>query len=588
MRNYCLLFILLFYPLFCQAVPPPADEVFQLSVKQTNPETLLLCWQIKKGFFLYKKSIRVNKIRHSNVVFAPILFPQALIKTNTKGMNYAVYKQQLILPLAVLGKTPGESLLTVHYQGCSEDGFCYPPQQNKIKLTIDKQLNLSNATIENTQPTSTHVVQPSALSQDKFEQLFATHNVILVILGFFGAGLLLAFTPCLLPMVPVLSGIIVGHANQLSTRKAFLLSLCYVLSMAVTYSIIGALIALMGSNLQVVMQSAWVIGLFSLLFVLLALSMFGVYELRLPQSFQNRLGKLTRNSTGGHYISASIMGCLSILILSPCVTAPLIGALTYIAHEGNVIFGMLALFFLSLGMGTPLLLIGTSAGKLVPKAGSWMNTVKAFFGVLLLAVAIMLLSRLLASVFIMMLWSSLLIFVGLYLYPYSLSIQTHAGKLRQGTGLILLFYGFLILVGASLGYDNPLQPLRGTKTIVQASTKQTATSLPELQTMLAQAKADHKPVMLDFYADWCESCKVLNKTTLQDARVKTALRDFRVIIVDLSANNQDTNKLLHEFQVVAPPTFIFITAQGQVLESLRLVGDVSVNALIRSAHQASL
>ena len=584
MQKYCLFLVLAFFSLLCHAAPPPADAVFQLSAKQADPNAFLLTWQIKEGFFLYKKSIRLDKAPHTNVTLGPISFPLALEKTNAQGLKYEIYHKQLILPISISGRTAGETLLSVHFQGCSEDGFCYPPQRTEIKLTIDKELNLTNASIEQSEQALKTPKITETIKGDAFDQLFATHNWILIILGFFSAGLLLAFTPCLLPMIPVLSGIIVGHSKPLSTRKAFLLSLCYVLSMAITYSMIGALIAFMGSNLQLVMQSAWAIGLFSFLFVLLALSMFGVYELRLPLTWQNRLARLTRNSSGGHYLSAGLMGSLSILILSPCVTAPLIGALTYIAHEGNITLGMLALFFLSLGMGTPLLLIGTSAGKLLPKAGAWMNTVKAFFGVLLLAVAIFLLSRLLPSVLTMGLWGSLLIFSSLYLDVLSFNTQSHQEKFRQGTGLILLFYGFLILIGASLGHHDPLQPLVGTKTILKLPAKHTAKTLAELDVMLIQAKLDNKPVMLDFYADWCASCKTLMKTTLRDAGVKTALHDFRVIIVDLSANNADTNALLHKFNVVAPPTFLFIDAQGEMLEKLRLVGEVSTTELINNAH----
>ena len=470
MKKYCLFLILTFYSSLCCAAPPPADAVFQLSAKQTDPNAFLLTWHIKEGFFLYKKSIRLDKATHTNITLGPISFPPAFKKTNAQGLKYAVYHQQLVLPIAILGRTAGETLLNVHFQGCSEDGFCYPPQRIEIKLTIDKELNLTDASIEQSERALNTPEITETIKGDAFDQLFATHNWILIVLGFFSAGL---------------------------------------------------------------------------------------------------------------------MGSLSILILSPCVTAPLIGALTYIAHEGNITLGMLALFFLSLGMGTPLLLIGTSAGKLLPKAGAWMNTVKAFFGVLLLAVAIFLLSRLLPSVLTMGLWGSLLIFSSLYLDVLSFKTQSHQEKFRQGTGLILLFYGFLILIGASLGHHDPLQPLIGTKTILKSPTKHTAKTLAELDVMLMQAKSDKKPVMLDFYADWCASCKTLMKTTLRDAGVKTALHNFRVIIVDLSANNADTNALLHKFNVVAPPTFLFIDAQGQMLEKLRLVGEVSTTTLIDNAYQTT-
>lgn len=583
MKKYCLFSMLFFASFIVFATPLPANAIFQVATKQIAPNTLTLKWQIKKGYFLYKKSISLTKHSDSNVDLSAPTFPKGLSKTNKLGATYIVYRNKLTLFIPVLGKEPGESLIDVHYQGCSDDGFCYPPQQTQIKLTITKDLALSEASIEkSTAPTT--VIHKKGQPNTQLEQLFSTNNWALIVVSFFGFGLLLAFTPCVLPMIPVLSGIIVGHGAQLSTRKAFLLSLSYVLSMSVTYSVIGAVIAFMGNNLQIVMQSPWAIGLFSALFIALALSMFNVYEVRLPTSWQEKLAVITRSQAGGHYVSAAIMGSLSILILSPCVTAPLIGVLGYIAQQGNITLGILSLFFLGLGMGTPLLLIGTSAGKLLPKTGKWMNEVKAFFGLLLLAVAIYLLERLLPSVLIMVLWASLLIFSAIYLGALRKAVST-LDKFNQGMGLMLLVYGILILIGASQGNNNPLQPL---KSRIETPQKMafTAKTIAEVQTILNQATQEGKPVIVDFYADWCASCKIIATTTLIDPAVTALLNNFVTLTVDVTAQNSETHALLAHFNVVAPPTFLFFNAKGQQLHALRLVGDVSAKTFLEKLRLA--
>lgn len=576
MKKYCLL-LMLFLTSIVGATPLPADAIFQVAAKQLDPNTFSLQWQIKKGYFLYKKSIHLTKHTSNNVDLGTHTFPAGLSKTNKLGATYIIYRKKLTLAIPLLGKEPGESVIDVHYQGCSDDGFCYPPQQRQIKLTINKELALSGVTLETSAPAS-----PTSLTQSRenteLEKLFSTNNWAMIILSFWGFGLLLAFTPCVLPMIPVLSGIIVGHGKQLSTKKAFFLSLSYVLSMSITYSIIGAVIAFMGNNLQIAMQSPWAIGMLSMLFIVLSLSMFNVYEISLPTTWQNKLARITRGSSGGHYWSAAIMGCLSILILSPCVTAPLIGVLGYIAQQGNITLGMLALFFLGIGMGTPLLLIGTSAGKLLPKTGKWMNEVKAFLGVLLLAVAIYLLARLLPSVIIMVFWASLLIFSAIYLGALRKAPST-LGKFNQGMGLILLVYGILILIGASQGNSDPFQPLKSQSNVLQKIALK-ATTVNEVQTVLKHAMHEGKPVMLDFYADWCASCKVIAATTLKNVDVTGLLDNFVSLTVDVTAQNKETRALLSHFNVIAPPTFLFFNAQGQPLDTYRLVGDISVGELL--------
>jgi thiol:disulfide interchange protein DsbD len=336
----------------------------------------------------------------------------------------------------------------------------------------------------------------------------------------------------------------------------------------------------MGSNLQLVMQSPWAIASFSIIFILLALSMFEFYDLRLPSAWQTKLSKLSHSKAGGYYLGAAIMGCLSTLILSPCVTAPLIGALGYIANTGDVARGSLALFFMGLGMGTPLLLIGTSAGKWVPKTGEWMHTIKAFFGLLLLAVAIQLLGRILPPVLTMGLWASLLIFTGIYSGALT-HARSNQDKFRQGVGIITLIYGILILIGASQGSHNPLQPLAPQTSV--AATHPTFNTVSAVKQALLEAKG--KPVLVDFYADWCESCKQIEATTLKDPDVRQALDNIVMIKVDVTQNNSETRALLKDFDVVAPPTFIFYNRNGVELSQLRLVGEVSSKILMETLQR---
>lgn len=569
------LFILLFltsalvYP-----EPPAAHEVFQLTTKPLDPNTFSLSWQIKKGFFLYKTRIHLTPQDQAFIQLGSIPFPEGIKKTNAQNEDYFVYQGHLNLNIPVISEHSGETLLNVHYQGCSEEGFCYPPEDLQVKLSFNSELALTDTVLEpNTGlPAPTTSAEPDSLSQ-----LFSTHNWPLIILSFFGFGLLLSFTPCVLPMVPVLSGIIVGHGHNISTTKAFFLSLSYVLSMSITYAIVGAFIAVLGNNLQIAMQSPWAIGLLSMIFILLALSMFNFYELKLPVSWQSKLAGVTRSQHGGHYLSSALMGCLSTLILSPCVTAPLIGALGYIAQSGDITLGVLSLFFLSLGMGTPLLLIGTSAGKWLPKAGHWMNGVKSFFGVLLLAVAINLMKRILPGELIMGLWAALLIFSGLYLGALTRA-GSHQEKFLQGMGILCLIYGLLILIGASKGNTNPLQPLISKNTVENTSyptSRIVIKTISEMEQALANAKG--KPVLIDFYADWCDSCQVIESKTLLDPHVKTLLKDFVILKVDITDNNNESKALLNRFNVIAPPTFLFIDPDGNELHPLRLVGAVSTN-----------
>ena len=582
----CLLIILCcLTATLAQTQPAPAQEVFQLEAKKVDPNTFTLNWQVKPGYFLYSDRIKVTAPENSNVHIAPLRLPPTLTKTDKQGNTYTVYRKELNLPIGILGERPGESLIKVNYQGCSDDGFCYPPETRELKVAINDQLALSDVSLEPITELTAAASKPQPT--DKIARIFVSHNWFMILLTFFGFGLLLSFTPCILPMIPVLSGIIIGHGKEATTKKAFFLSLSYVLSMSLTYAIAGAIVALVGANIQISMQSPWAISVFSLIFVLLALSMFGFYEFKLPQAWQAKIAGSSSSKRGGHYLGAAIMGCLSTLILSPCVTAPLIGVLTYIAQTGNVLLGALTLFVLSLGMGTPLLLIGTSAGKWLPEAGAWMNAVKSFFGVMLLAVAIYLMARILPAGVSMGFWACLLIFSGVYSGALTHS-QTNQEKFAQGFGIVLLGYGLLILVGASSGASNPLQPLASLQAAtIPASTAttsiKTVTTLDQVQAAMAQAKG--KPVMLDFYADWCASCKVMEATTLKNPAVVDALSHFVVIKVDVTENSTEAQNVMSHFNVVAPPTYLFFNAQGEELKPVTVVGESSASEFLDVLQQ---
>lgn len=571
------LILLLICPILMSwADPKPLlpDQAFNFSAQLNPNNTLSLNWQIADKHYLYKDHFSFKILQPKNVTLGTISYPSAQTKHDDILGTYQVYTGALNILIPILNANKETVVLQVNYQGCSEDGYCYPP------ITHEITANFAQNTIK------TDAVQATLPSDDdvKLKHLFAEKHFIMLFLGFIGFGLLLAFTPCVLPMIPILSGIILGHGHHISHWKAFRLSLVYVLSMSITYAVAGLLIGYLGGTLQATFQKPWVIILFSIIFVLMALSMFGLYNLQPPQKFEAYIAKISGHQKQGSYIGVAIMGCLATLIISPCVTPALVAALGYVSQKGDMWQGAAALFATGLGMGIPLLLIGIST-KLVPHTGHWMTTVKSIVGVLLLAMAILMLSRILPGAIIMLLWALLLIGCAIYLGALTNGSKKGWANLWRGIGLALLIYGVILIIGAAMNHTDPLKPFTA-KTISTLPFQKIKTT-DDLNHALALAKSQNKPVMLDFYADWCISCKEMERTTFSDEQIKLKLNDFMLLRADVTANDQSDKILMQKFNVIAPPTLIFFNSQGQELKTLEIVGAVGATKLLQTLDQVN-
>jgi thiol:disulfide interchange protein DsbD len=543
------------------------DAAFALSHK-LNDQQLALSWNIAKGYYLYQDRLKINgKPIDKN------LLPKAELKNDPVFGDVMIYKYH------VDANIPRKDLsgdVKIEWQGCADAGLCYPPQKLTINLPatsiatptpiIDNQPQ-ANSVKESTQPLS---------ETDQIAGMLANDSAWITIAFFFGIGLLLAFTPCVFPMIPILSSIIVGQGTKITTRKAFTLSLVYVLAMAFTYTLAGVLAGLFGANLQAAFQTPWVLIAFSLIFVALAVSMFGFYELQLPASLQAKLADISNQQQGGSLTGVAIMGLLSALIVGPCVAPPLAGALIYIGQTGDAFLGGAALFAMSLGMGLPLLAIGTAAGKWMPRAGGWMDNVKAVFGVSLLAVAIWMLSRILPETITLILWALLAISSAVYLGALG-TAETGWQKFFKSLGIALLIWGTLMLIGAAAGSKSALQPLAN----LASTSNQVSQTHPsfspirnstELDAALTSAKQQGKTVMLDFYADWCVSCKEMESFAFTNPQVADAMSQMLLLQINMTDNTAEHQALLKRFNLVGPPAILFFGAQGEEKRSLRVVG----------------
>ena len=513
-------------------------------------------------------------------------------KMNTSELIVSIdHEFNADIPITKLAANTNAIDLIFKYQGCAKAGLCYPPITKTITVNLDSSTGAAAAasfTSSSGSNASTSTGTEFQSEQDKIAGTLASGKMLFTIFFFFGLGLLLAFTPCVFPMIPILSSIIVGQGDNISTSKAFSLSLVYVLAMAVTYTVAGVIVGLSGENIQVWFQNPWVISVFAGIFVLLSLAMFGFYELQMPSGIQNKLNNISSGAKQGSYVGAGIMGLLSALIVGPCVTAPLIGALIYIAETGNAWVGGIALFSLSMGMGAPLLAIGTSAGKFLPKAGAWMDAVKAVFGVLLLGLAIWMLERILPAPIILLLAGALLIVSAIYMGALDAIKEGATGwsKLWKGMGLISLVYGAILVIGAAGGSHSVLQPLQGLASTPQLASSDTHNNtgskhalpfqqikgIAGLQTALAQAASDGRSVMLDFYADWCISCKEMESFTFSDGGVQKSLNNFVMLQADVTKNDAQDKALLKELGLFGPPAILFYDNTGNELRNYRVVG----------------
>lgn len=568
--------------------PPDVDEAFIFSAETQDSHTLLARWKIAEGNYLYRDKIRFELIDSPNTQLSTFSLPAGENKMDEIFGLSEVYHHDtdIILPLT-RSNQPQQITLKAHYQGCSETfNICYPPTDKTVLLTLPAIIdNGSQATSTSTPLVNTQAT-PILAEQDRIAKSLAEDGLIKILLGFFGLGLLLAFTPCVFPMIPILSSIIVGGGERITTHRAFLLSLIYILAVSVTYTAAGIMTGLLGENLQAMFQNPWIIGSFSGLFVILSLSMFGLFELQLPHALQHRLHQISHRQQGGSLAGAALMGLLSGLIVGPCLAPPLAGALIFIGQHGDPILGGAALFMLSMGMGLPLLIIGTSAGSLLPKAGDWMNTIKSIFGILMLGLAIWLLERIIPGWVSLLLWGSLLIVTAVYLGALNtLNIDSNGWeKLWKGFGLILFIYGGLLIIGGAQGSQNIWQPLKAA-VITEQNYEQPSrglrftqvNTLSELQQLLAQS---NQPSMLDFYADWCVDCKKMEATTFQDPRVATELTNTTLIQLDMTDNTAEHKAILKYFGLFGPPTLLFFDAHGEEYTQHRLIGGVSATELL--------
>ena len=561
------------------------DQAFRLSATSLGSDAVRFNWAIEDGYYLYRDKFSFISLTDGVRVDGPaVQVPRGKVKQDESFGEVEVNTGLVSVeaPLLHAGTGIAEALFQVGYQGCKEGSVCYPPQQKQIKVS------LGEAAAAALQPVS----QGRLSVQDRITARLKQGSFLLNVLAFLTFGVLLSLTPCVFPMIPILSGIIVGQPGTVTTGRGFLLSLAYVLAMALTYSLLGILAGSFQVNLQAASQNAWVIGAFSLVFVLLALSMFGFYELRMPAAMQTRLSSLFAPRNGSGLYSCAIMGAVSAVIVGPCVAPPLAGALLYISQTGDALLGGAALFSMGLGFGVPLLIIGASAGSLLPRVGAWMEKVKQGFGIIMLGVAVWFLERVIPGNVAMILWALLVILAALLLGAPNRSAPNRGaqtGKAFKAIGIAGLVYAGALIIGALSGSQDMLRPLAhlaGEPPARSSLDFRRIKSAADLDRNLSAAGAAGKFVMLDFYADWCVTCIEMEEDTFSEPAVKQALSGFVLIQADVTRNDAVDQQLLEKFRLFGPPAVLFFNADRQELQEYRLIGYVKPEQFLN--HLAKL
>ncbi len=561
-----------------QLLPP--DEAFKVSASLSDAQTVRMDYHLTPGTYLYRDKLSFVIKAPADIKVTQTNLPPAEVKDDPTFGRTEVYHRDFSATLTLSRALSANEKLVLDatYQGCNDKvGVCYPPITRAFTIAPTASGATASLAAATADAGTSSAVTPES-DTSRIERILKDGSFWAVVATFFGLGLLLSLTPCVFPMIPILSGIIAGQKKELTKTSGFLLSLAYVLGMAITYAIVGVVAALSGTLLSNALQNPWALGIGAGIFVLLALSMFGFFEIQLPSFIQSKFSEASNKMQGGNFVGVFIMGALSAVILGPCVAPPLAASLAFIAQTGDIVLGAAALFVLALGMGVPLLLIGLSAGALLPKAGGWMNAVKYFFGVLMLAIAIYLISPIIPAWVSMLLWALLLIGSAIYLHALD-PLPPHAtgwSRLWKGLGVVLLIGGLAILLGMLAGSRDLLQPLA----VFQGRTATAGTlgtaaganeahglkfervkSVAELDAKIAASKG--REVMLDFYADWCVSCKEMERFTFADPKVQARLKDVVLLQADVTANNADDKALLKRFNLFGPPGIIFWDASGK-------------------------
>jgi thiol:disulfide interchange protein DsbD len=562
-----------------------SNKAFRLSARMLDDKALEVRYDIADGYYMYRDKFKFALEPAAAQPGVP-QFPAGKVKKDEIFGEVETYRRSVAIRLPFTLAAGADAVtLKATSQGCADIGVCYPPDTQAVKVA------LAGFSVAPAAATQIDLAQPAAGGDEssRIARLFRHAGFWLVIATFFGSGILLALTPCVFPLYPILSGIIVGHGHHISKGRAFVLSMAYVLGMAATYAAAGVAAGLTGSMLSAALQNAWVLGGFALVFVLLSLSMFGFYELQLPAFLQSKVSDEANRQKGGSLHGVAAMGALSAVIVGPCVAAPLAGALLYIAQTKDALLGGTALFFMALGKGVPLVAVGVSTRHLLPHAGPWMEAVKKFFGVMMLALAIWLVSPVIPPMAHLLAWGGLFILCAMYLRAIDpLPAGAHGwARFWKGIGLVLLLAGATLVVGALGGSRDPLQPLGFLRSAAAPADQQVkferVKTVAELD---ARLKSATRPVLLDFYADWCVSCNEMERYTFADARVAAKMRQMTLLQVDVTENSAADKALLQRFSLFGPPGIIFFDKGGKEIGDLRVVGYMPANEFLPALSSA--